>query len=85
MTGEFQLQVMPVSKVPGTKRRFCIEPLEARIAPEALLDLNLDVLISDVTVDLRDINAVVAGNVIQVGLLFTGPMSGTVHSLVVVT
>jgi len=62
------------------RQRFVIEPLEDRIAPEgALLNLNLNVLVQDVHITIQDVNVVVAGNVIQVGIL-SGPMTGTVNS-----
>ena len=69
--------------LPAPKRgRFHIERLEHRIAPESLLDLNLNVVIRDVNITIQDINVIVAGNVIQVGIL-SGPMSGTVNSIVI--
>jgi len=65
-------------------RRFDIEPLEDRIAPEgSLLDLNLNLVVQNVNITIQDINIVVAGNVIQVGVL-SGPMTGTVTSTVTV-
>jgi len=61
--------------------RFAIDPLEDRIAPEgALLDLNLNLNIQNVTVTIQDLNLQVSGNVIQVGLLGS-TMSGTVNSV----
>jgi len=63
--------------------RFAIESLEDRIAPAGgLLDLNLNLNIQNVTVNITDVNLVVSGNVIQVGLL-GGTMTGTVTSSVV--
>jgi len=62
------------------RQRFAIEPLEDRIAPEgALLNLNLNVIVQDVNITIQDVNVVVAGNVIQVGIL-SGPMTGNVTS-----
>jgi len=63
--------------------RFAIDALEERIAPEgALLNLNLNLDIHDVTVTIQDVNLVVSGNAIQVGLL-GGTMTGTVTSSIV--
>jgi len=63
--------------------RFAIEPLEERIAPTgSLLDLNLNLTIKDVTVNISDVNIIVGGNVIQVGLL-GGTFSGSVNSTVI--
>jgi len=65
------------------RSRFDIEPLEERIAPTGgLLELNLDVLVQNVNIDIRDVNVLVAGNAIQVGVL-SGPMTGNVQSVVI--
>ena len=72
-------------RAPDTGRRFAIEKLEDRIAPQgSLLELNLSVLIEDVDITIQDVNVVVAGNVIQVGIL-SGPMTGNVTSVVSVS
>jgi hypothetical protein len=74
-----------VNTCPKTMPRFSIEAIEERIAPQgSLLDLNLNLTIQDVNITISHINVVVAGNVIQVGVL-SGPMTGVVTSLTQVT
>ena len=62
-------------------RRFQIVKLEDRIAPASLLNLNLNLVIRDVSVTIEDVNVIVSGNVIQVGVL-SGSMTGVVNSVV---
>ena len=76
----------PVENVElGPRRRFSIDALEERIAPQgSLLDLNLNLTVQNVNITISHINIVVAGNVIQVGVL-SGPMTGSVTSITHVT